>query len=78
LPKGLKEELGWAGQTTGSSGQAGDIWNFVLPENTDLTQTRAKLYLNPSLATAVTPALEYLAGYPYGCSEQTMSRFLPS
>lgn len=78
LPKGLKEELGWAGQTAGSSGQTGDTWNFVLPENTDLTQIRAKLYLNPSLATAVTPALEYLAGYPYGCSEQTMSRFLPS
>jgi len=71
LPKGLKEELGWAGQ-------AGDNWKFTLPDNTDLTQTRAKLYLNPSLATAVTPALEYLAGYPYGCSEQTMSRFLPS
>lgn len=71
LPKGLKEELGWAGQ-------AGDSWKFTLPGNTDLSQTRAKLYLNPSLATAVTPALEYLAGYPYGCSEQTMSRFLPS
>ncbi|MBF6593478.1 MAG: hypothetical protein IVW51_03390, partial [Thermaceae bacterium] len=91
LPKGLKKELGWAGQTQGSSGQtqgssgqtqgsgqAGAGWSFTLPDNTDLTQTKAKLYLNPSLATAVTPALEYLAGYPYGCSEQTMSRFLPS
>ncbi|GEM87896.1 alpha-2-macroglobulin family protein [Meiothermus granaticius] len=85
LPKGLKEELGWAGQTTGSSGrttgssdEVGTVWSFVLPENTDLRQTKARLYLNPSLATAVTPALEYLAGYPYGCSEQTMSRFLPS
>lgn len=71
LPKGLKEELGWAGQ-------AGDTWRFSLPDNTDLNQARAKLYLNPSLAAAVSPALAYLAGYPYGCSEQTMSRFLPS
>jgi uncharacterized protein YfaS (alpha-2-macroglobulin family) len=71
LPKGLKEELGWAGQS-------GDIWRFDLPPNTDLSQTRGKLYLTPSLAAAVTPALGYLAGYPYGCSEQTMSRFLPS
>lgn len=70
LPKGLKEELGWAGQ-------AGDRWKFNLPTQTDLGQTRGKLYLNPSLAAAVTPALSYLAGYPYGCSEQTMSRFLP-
>lgn len=71
LPKGLKDELGWAGQ-------AGDSWKFTLPENTDLGQTKGKLYLNPSLAAAVSPALAYLAGYPYGCSEQTMSRFLPS
>lgn len=71
LPKGLKEELGWAGQGEGS-------WKFSLPPGTDLSQTRGKLYLNPSLAAAVTPALSYLAGYPYGCSEQTMSRFLPS
>ncbi len=71
LPKGLKQELGWAGQS-------GDSLNFDLPQNADLTQAKATLYLNPSLATAVTPALAYLAGYPYGCSEQTMSRFLPS
>ncbi len=50
LPKGLKEELGWAGQGEGS-------WKFSLPPGTDLSQTRGKLYLNPSLAAAVTPAL---------------------
>jgi len=71
LPKGLKEELGWAGQS-------GDAWRFNLPANTDLANAGGKLYLTPSLAAAVTPALSYLAGYPYGCSEQTMSRFLPS
>ena len=34
--------------------------------------------LNPSLATVMLDALPYLADYPYGCVEQTMSRFLPS
>lgn len=71
FPKGLKQELGWAGQS-------GDRWAFSLPPATDPGQTRGRLYLTPSLAAAVTPALAYLAGYPYGCSEQTMSRFLPS
>ncbi|MBO1437394.1 MG2 domain-containing protein [Meiothermus sp. CFH 77666] len=71
FPKGLKQELGWAAQS-------GESWRFTLPAGTDLSQTRGKLYLTPSLAAAVTPALGYLAGYPYGCSEQTMSRFLPS
>ena len=34
--------------------------------------------LNPSLATIMLDALPYLNGYPYGCVEQTMSRFMPS
>lgn len=71
LPHGLRHELGWAG--SGSSS-----WSFELPEATDLSTAHAKLYLTPSLAAAVAPALSYLAGYPYGCTEQTMSRFYPS
>jgi uncharacterized protein YfaS (alpha-2-macroglobulin family) len=34
--------------------------------------------LNPSMAATMLDALPYLADYPYGCVEQTMSRFLPS
>ena len=34
--------------------------------------------INPSLAATALDALPYLADYPYGCVEQTMSRFLPS
>ena len=37
-----------------------------------------RVLVTPSLTAAVAPALEYLVGYPYGCSEQTMSRFLPA
>ncbi len=32
----------------------------------------------PSLATTLLDALPYLADYPYGCTEQTLSRFLPA
>src|SRR6202000_886301 len=32
----------------------------------------------PSMAVTMPDALPYLADYPYGCTEQTMSRFLPS
>ncbi len=31
----------------------------------------------PSLAAGLVDSLDYLTGYPYGCIEQTMSRFLP-
>jgi len=32
----------------------------------------------PSLAVTMIDALPYLVDYPYGCTEQTMSRFLPA
>jgi hypothetical protein len=36
-----------------------------------------RLRLAPSIASVMFGALEYLAHYPYGCTEQTMSAFLP-
>lgn len=40
----------------------------------------AELYVNlsPSAASSMLGALDELIGYPYGCVEQTMSRFLPT
>ncbi|MDR7417847.1 MAG: MG2 domain-containing protein [Armatimonadota bacterium] len=40
--------------------------------------TRLALRVTPSVTNAVVGALDYLVGYPYGCVEQTMSRFLPT
>jgi uncharacterized protein YfaS (alpha-2-macroglobulin family) len=40
---------------------------------TDLT-----VQVAPSLAVAMLDALPYLIEFPYGCTEQTMSRFLPA
>jgi alpha-2-macroglobulin len=49
-----------------------------LPRDIDPEQTRLEVTLSPSLAGVLLDALPYLAGYPYGCVEQTMSRFYPS
>ena len=49
-----------------------------IPADTNLSTLDLSLSLTPSLLSAVSPALEYLVGYPYGCTEQTMSRFLPA
>lgn len=49
-----------------------------LPAQIDGAQTRLDITLSPSLAGVMVDALPYLAGYPYGCVEQTMSRFYPS
>lgn len=40
--------------------------------------TRFEVQVAPSLAVTMLDALPYLVDYPYGCTEQTMSRFLPA
>jgi len=49
-----------------------------VPEYTDLRSTKLTLNVSPSLASVMLTALDGLVGYPYGCVEQTMSRFLPT
>ncbi|MDR3196862.1 MAG: alpha-2-macroglobulin [Planctomycetaceae bacterium] len=43
------------------------------PEKTKLT-----VRFSPTLAMSMIDALPYLADYPYGCTEQTLNRFLPT
>ncbi|HEX8152702.1 MAG TPA: MG2 domain-containing protein, partial [Thermoanaerobaculia bacterium] len=40
--------------------------------------TALSVQVAPSLAVAMLDALPYLIDFPYGCTEQTMSRFLPA
>jgi uncharacterized protein YfaS (alpha-2-macroglobulin family) len=51
---------------------------ILLPDNVNKKSAYLKIILSPSLASSILSSLEYLAGYPYGCVEQTMSRFLPT
>ncbi len=41
-------------------------------------ETAMSVQIAPSLAVTMLDALPYLIDYPYGCTEQTMSRFLPA
>jgi len=40
--------------------------------------SRLEIRFSPSVAAALVDALPYLAGYAYGCTEQTLNRFLPT
>ncbi len=40
--------------------------------------TAMSVQIAPSMAVTMLDALPYLIDYPYGCTEQTMSRFLPA
>ncbi|HEY6170086.1 MAG TPA: alpha-2-macroglobulin family protein, partial [Verrucomicrobiae bacterium] len=50
-----------------------DLSQARKPESATLT-----VQVTPSLAVTMLDALPYLIDYPYGCTEQTMSRFLPA
>lgn len=52
--------------------------NLAIPANGKLETGELYVSLSPSAASSMLGALDDLIGYPYGCVEQTMSRFLPT
>jgi uncharacterized protein YfaS (alpha-2-macroglobulin family) len=59
-----------------SDGSTKITLNF--PSQRKLGASELNLQLTPSLGAQMLDALPYLSDYPYGCVEQTMSRFLPT
>lgn len=51
---------------------------FHVPAERRVPETRLEVRFSPTLAGALVDALPYLVEYPYGCTEQTLNRFLPS
>ncbi|MCM3901512.1 MAG: hypothetical protein ND866_07380, partial [Pyrinomonadaceae bacterium] len=49
-----------------------------IPRERRTETTELVVQVAPSMATTMLDALPYLIHYPYGCTEQTMSRFLPA
>lgn len=49
-----------------------------IPKERRADSTTLTVQVAPSMATTMLDALPYLIDYPYGCTEQTMSRFLPA
>ncbi|MDF2441579.1 MAG: alpha-2-macroglobulin, partial [Abditibacteriota bacterium] len=49
-----------------------------VPKERRVGASTLNVQVNPSMAATMLDALPYLADYPYGCVEQTMSRFLPA
>lgn len=49
-----------------------------VPKERRAGSTTLSVQVAPSMATTMLDALPYLIDYPYGCTEQTMSRFLPA
>ena len=53
-------------------------FTITIPDERRAEQTRLEVRYTPTLASAMIDALPYLIDYPYGCTEQTLNRFLPA
>lgn len=71
---GIEKFISKAGKMQGDSVAI----RLELPRERKAQSTRLRVQATPSLAVSMLDALPYLIDYPYGCSEQTMSRFLPA
>jgi uncharacterized protein YfaS (alpha-2-macroglobulin family) len=76
LPFGLRRSSGSAG-SLGTASE--DRLSLTIPETANPAVGARTLVvgLSPSLAGSVLGALDFLVGYPYGCTEQIVSAFLP-
>ena len=76
VPRGLKVTR--AESHVLSEPEAEQTLAFDLPANADPNARDLRIEVSPSVAGSLFGALDYLTSYPYGCTEQTMSSFLPN
>ena len=65
-------------ETVASAGQVIDSLVETLALPAGATRGEGELVLNPSLAAGIKHGLTVLEAYPYACTEQTVSTFLPN
>ena len=71
---GIEKFISRSGKMRGSSVAV----TLDIPRERRADSTVLTVQVAPSMATTMIDALPYLVDYPYGCTEQTMSRFLPA
>ncbi|MGE5041334.1 MAG: Ig-like domain-containing protein [Candidatus Levyibacteriota bacterium] len=70
----------WTPETVSTAGQAKDTAreNVSLPKDVVKNQGQTVFTLSPSLGAASFDSMQYLIDYPYYCTEQSTSRFMPA
>jgi uncharacterized protein YfaS (alpha-2-macroglobulin family) len=75
-PAGVAKTLAQSGVLAQTAAQA--TASIVFPASTDAAAHSLHIEVSPSIAGSLFSALDYLTSYPYGCTEQTMSSYLPN
>ena len=73
---GMLKMESWAGTIRPDKETAKVVVN--VPSERRVEQSVLEVRYSPTLAMAMVDALPYLVDYPYGCTEQTLNRFLPT
>ena len=75
IPYGVKMSIPRSGSISEINGDTTEEIKFS--DRGETNGRSLQVDLSPSTAGAIFGALDYLTSYPYGCTEQTMSSFLP-
>jgi len=76
VPYGVKLAMAKSGSIAGA-GKTDTVQQVTFPSGIETGTRKLTISITPSIAGSVFAALDYLTSYPYGCTEQTMSSFLP-
>ena len=76
IPFGVKQTEAKSGSLVAADQEAKA--QITVPNNLEQTAPTLDITLSSSFAGSIFSALDYLTSYPYGCTEQTMSSFLPN
>ena len=74
-PFGVRRSATAAGSVAGGGEATADL---IVPAAANASGRRVSVSVAPSLAGSMLGALDFLTGYPYGCTEQTVSSFIPN
>ena len=75
LPFGLRRDVARSGAIAHGGNATASL---AIPTTSNPAARTIQVALAPSLAGSLLGALDFLTGYPYGCTEQTLSSYLPS
>ena len=73
---GMLKQMAWSREI--EPGVDSTQIEIEVPEERRPADSRLEVRYSPTIAGSIVDALPYLAEYPYGCTEQTLNRFVPT